>query len=57
MTMNQLRIVISGLIREGKAEDKILEELRSLWNTDKINREQFTYSIRTVILYFRTKDN
>lgn len=54
--MNQLRVVISDLIREGWAEDNILEELHSLLNTDKINREQFNYSIRSVNLYFRTKE-
>lgn len=57
MTMRQLRIVVNDLIHEGRAEDNILEELHSLLNTDKINREQFNYSTRRVNLYFRIKEN
>ena len=55
--MKQLRIVVNDLIHEGRAEDNILEELHSLLNTDKINREQFNYSTRRVNLYFRIKEN
>lgn len=55
MRMHQLKPAINEMIIRGSEEDA-LGKLSGLYEADEISREQYSYALRSVNLYFRLKD-
>ena len=55
MRMHQLKLAINEMIIRGSEEDA-LGKLSELYEADEISREQYSYALRSVHLYFRLKD-
>lgn len=55
MTMNQLDQAINEMVHRN-SEKYVIDRLSEWYETDKINREQYSYALRSINLYFRLKD-
>ena len=55
MRMHRLKLAINEMIIRGSEEDA-LGKLSELYEADEISREQYSYALRSVNLYFRLKD-